>query len=94
MTITPTQVKAARELLGWSPAQLAIRSSLPTGKLNMIESGQMAATPQNLDDIRNALENAGIEFAVQGPDLRLKEDKAITAEEVKVALRSPTLVED
>ena len=75
MTLTGEQIKVARELLGWTPSKLAVKSTLPTHILNLIEGGQRPATARNLADIRSALENAGIDFDGDGPGVRLRKTK-------------------
>jgi len=67
--LTPAQVRAARDLLGWGITKLAARSRTTYYLINTYErSGRVAATyfRMSLDDplaaIRAALEEAGIEF--------------------------------
>jgi ribosome-binding protein aMBF1 (putative translation factor) len=73
--ITGAQVKAARELLGWSRFQLAQRAKLHPA---IVERGEEAAgavpiTAYQLALLRNALEAEGVEFTDgDAPGVKLK----------------------
>jgi transcriptional regulator with XRE-family HTH domain len=60
-SIRPGQIKAARAILDWSQDDLALASRLSVGTIRNIEQGNY---PRNatLNLVREALENAGIEF--------------------------------
>ena len=67
--VTPAQVKAARELLGWGIAKLAGRSGATSHLINTYERmGRVAVTYSHISRadpllaIRATLEEAGIEF--------------------------------
>jgi ribosome-binding protein aMBF1 (putative translation factor) len=62
MTIRPDQIKAARELLGWSQAGLAKRVHVVAATIGAIESGKSRSTEQTLTAIKRALEVAGVEI--------------------------------
>lgn len=70
-TITPTQLKAARALLGWSQADLARASQLAPSTVADFERGQRTPVANNLSAMRAALEGGGVQFraggAVVGP---------------------------
>lgn len=65
-------VRAARTLLGWSAADLAGRAGVSLSTVRRIEDGGTTAPvrPGRLEDVRAALEAAGIVFAVH-PDGRV-----------------------
>lgn len=74
MTLTGRQIRRARELLGWSRADLSRESFLPLvvvevveehGSTFMLLDGQMLA-------LKRTCERAGIEFAAHGPQLKAK----------------------
>ncbi|MGY6709023.1 MAG: helix-turn-helix transcriptional regulator [Rhizobiaceae bacterium] len=75
--ISNRQVKAARALLGWSQADLALASGVsePTVKRLECREGLLGGRADTGDKIVNALEEAGIiivEQNGQGPGVRLR----------------------
>ena len=67
------QIKAARALLDWRLEDLSNASGVATRTLQNIESATHVPRPENLEKIRLAIENAGIEFLPQS-GVRLKND--------------------
>jgi transcriptional regulator with XRE-family HTH domain len=81
MNITAGQMKNARTLLAWSQDDLAIACGVATSTIVNFEFSKQFPSPQTLDDIRGALEAAGVEFATdEAKALRLR----------KTAIRSHT----
>lgn len=74
-TISPSQSKAARALLGWSQQDLAQNAGIATSTVADFERGQRTPTPANSDAIKLALEKAAISFlpggAVIGRSIRI-----------------------
>lgn len=73
---SPRQCKAARALLGWTQRQLAAAAGVAAPTVATFESGSSVPMPQNLQAIRRALEEGGIEFIPingGGPGVRLKD---------------------
>lgn len=73
------QVKAARALVRWSQADLAVASgvSLPTIKRLEAASGNIGGRSATVVAIREALEGAGIQFIFEnggGPGVRLRKE--------------------
>src|SRR3954449_11259648 len=62
--ILGAQIRAARALLRWSAADLVRESGVSPATIQRAESvdGKSAMTVANANAIRNALENAGVEF--------------------------------
>ena len=62
--VSSSQIKAARAMLGWSAIELANRSGVGSASLKRyeVQDGVPVANTKNLMSIRNALEEAGIEF--------------------------------
>jgi transcriptional regulator with XRE-family HTH domain len=60
--MTPDQSRAARGLLDWSQAELAVRSNLSESTVRDFEKGRRIPSINNLAAIRRALEAAGVEF--------------------------------
>jgi transcriptional regulator with XRE-family HTH domain len=58
------QIKAARELLGWSQGEMASASgvSIPTIKRLEAKSGELGGRDETREKIRATLEAAGVEF--------------------------------
>jgi transcriptional regulator with XRE-family HTH domain len=75
--ITTRQVKAARALLGWSQADLALYSGISEPTVARLESidGPLGGRQGTSEKIRNTIEGAGIEFIDEnggGLGVRLK----------------------
>ena len=79
--VSSSQIKAARAMLGWSAIELANRSGVGSASIKRyeVQYGVPVANTRNLMSIRNALEEAGIEFTGDplvnpGVTLRIKRD--------------------
>ena len=77
LKVSIRQLKAARNLIGWSQEQLAAFAgiSLPTIKRLESKEGWLAGRPTTVYKIRAALEDGGIEFIDEnggGAGVRLK----------------------
>ena len=74
--ILPSQVRAARSLIGWSREDLAAATGTTVRTLARFEADEgVEARPSTLASIRSALERAGIEFIPEnggGAGVRLK----------------------
>jgi hypothetical protein len=73
--ITGAQIKAARELLGWTPWKLARSSQVPSAVIRRAESvdGEPTITVYQEALIRNALRDAGAEFTIgDEPGVKLR----------------------
>jgi len=62
VTITTAQMRGARGLLNWSQSELSKRTGISTTSIGNIEAGNTQARESTLKIIRQAFENAGIEF--------------------------------
>lgn len=78
MSISASQCRAARALLGWSQDDLADRSSVGRATLANFEKEKSVPYDRTLRDIKSALEQAGVKFiddnqtsAAGGPGVRL-----------------------
>jgi transcriptional regulator with XRE-family HTH domain len=60
--LTPPQCRAARALLGWSQDDLATASKVAKATIANFELGKSAPYKRTLEDLRRALEAAGVEF--------------------------------
>jgi len=79
LTLLPSQSRAARALLEWSRGDLAQRSGVSLATLADFEAGKRQPYDRTLDDIRAALEAAGVEFIAEnggGAGVRLAKAKA------------------
>src|SRR4051794_39645965 len=73
--LTPEQTRAARGLVGWSQTDLAEAAGVARGTLADFEAGKRIPYDRTLQDIRSALESAGVMFVEEngnGPGVRLK----------------------
>jgi ribosome-binding protein aMBF1 (putative translation factor) len=72
--ITGAQIKAGRELLGWSRYQLAQRAKLHPAIIERAESatGPLPITEVQARYLRSVLEEAGVEFTTSDPCVRLR----------------------
>jgi transcriptional regulator with XRE-family HTH domain len=80
MSILPQQSRAARGLLDWTLADLAVASSLGLSTVKNFENAIRDTTAANLIAIRRALEDAGVEFTPAksgkwGVGVRLREER-------------------
>ncbi|KJC60070.1 hypothetical protein UP10_15480 [Bradyrhizobium sp. LTSPM299] len=77
MAILAQQSRGARGLLDWTQADLAKAATLGLATIKNFESGRRETTPANINAIKRALEEAGIEFIPakggKGIGVRLKE---------------------
>jgi transcriptional regulator with XRE-family HTH domain len=62
LSVSPEQVKAARELLGWIQGDLAFEARLSQTSVSRFERGARHCGRQVIDAMQRALEAAGIEF--------------------------------
>ena len=62
MTISASQCRAARGLLGWTQQLLADRAGVGTVAINQLENEQSQPRRATLDVIRRAFESAGVDF--------------------------------
>ncbi|WP_109668952.1 helix-turn-helix domain-containing protein [Mesorhizobium loti] len=72
--IFPSQLRAARALIGWTREDLASASGLTVRTIARIESSQTIPRQTTIEALAEALEAAGIEFIPQngsGPGVRL-----------------------
>ena len=60
--MTPEQVEAARELLGWSQSDVALRVGLSEWVIGFFERGERLIGARNLRRVRSIFESAGVEF--------------------------------
>ncbi len=66
--LTPSQVRAARGLLGWSRQRLANESGVPYGTLSDFESGRRRMFSTSLAKLARAFDKAGVELFYDGQD--------------------------
>jgi transcriptional regulator with XRE-family HTH domain len=74
--ITSAQIRGARGLLNWSRKELADHSGVSFASMMRLESfdGVPASNFKTLESVKNAFENAGVEFIGtpgDGPGVRL-----------------------
>jgi transcriptional regulator with XRE-family HTH domain len=62
MKISAVQLKAARQVLGWSQDDVANASGVSTETVVYFGLGKHRASAVDLSDIKRALEAAGVEF--------------------------------
>lgn len=75
MSLVPEQCRAARALLNWSQDRLATASGVSKPTIANFETGKRMPYERTLDDLREALEAAGIEFIPEnggGAGVRLR----------------------
>lgn len=76
MSILPAQCRAARALVDLDQNQLAASASVSRGVIIDFEKGKRTPGTNNLKAIRQALEEAGVDFIDPnggGPGVRLRE---------------------
>jgi transcriptional regulator with XRE-family HTH domain len=76
MTITGSQVKAARKLLGWTLLDLGYRARVSEPTISTFEGASRAIRPDNVQAIRRVLEAAGVIFTNGGePGVQLRKSE-------------------
>jgi transcriptional regulator with XRE-family HTH domain len=71
--VTPSQVRAARGLLGWTVRDLAKAADIHHNTINNFETGRYAGKPETLAAMREALDKAGVQFLNhKRPGVRLR----------------------
>jgi transcriptional regulator with XRE-family HTH domain len=73
MIITSAQVKAARQLLGWTQSRLAAEVGVSASNIAKLENGDGAISVLTVSTIRRALTEAGIEFVESEPGVKLRD---------------------
>jgi ribosome-binding protein aMBF1 (putative translation factor) len=73
MSITGAQVKAARELLGWSQIKLTLASGIDGGAIRRFETGTRLPPRSVGLALSRTLKSAGVIF--EGPGVRLRKGK-------------------
>ncbi|PBB65933.1 hypothetical protein CK228_24670 [Mesorhizobium sp. WSM4312] len=64
--LSADQSKAARALLNWSRVRLAAKANLSEMTIRDFENGFRKPRPHNITAMRQALEDAGIVFSIEG----------------------------
>jgi ribosome-binding protein aMBF1 (putative translation factor) len=78
MTITAAQIKAARELLGWSQIKLTLASGIDAGAIRRFETGKRLPPRSVGRALSRTLKSAGVIFVEEngeGPGVRLRKGK-------------------
>ena len=68
--MSPEQVRAARNWLAWTQAELAEKAKVGLSTVKDYESGKRTPIANNIEAIQRAMESAGIKFGtgtVSGP---------------------------
>jgi transcriptional regulator with XRE-family HTH domain len=74
--ITVGQLRAARGLLGWSQEKLAEESGVGRATIADFEAGKRAPYDRTIEQLRHALEAAGVEFTNGGqPGVRIRKQE-------------------
>ena len=76
--LTPSQVRAARALLGWSRSRLAKESGVAYGTLTDYENRKTRMLSDSMGKLIRAFDKAGVELLYEGQDgkgagVRMKE---------------------
>jgi len=79
VTITTAQMRGARGLLNWNQSELSKRTGISTTSIGNIEAGNTQARESTLKVIKQAFENAGIEF-IGTEGMRLRNDNIYSIE--------------
>jgi transcriptional regulator with XRE-family HTH domain len=73
VAISAAQLRAARGLLGWSQSDLADAAKIGRATIADFESGKRDPYARTLDELRSALEAAGVEFTNgEQPGVRMR----------------------
>jgi transcriptional regulator with XRE-family HTH domain len=78
MTVTGAQVKAARDLLGWSQIKLTLASGIDGGAIRRFETGKRLPPRAVGLTLSRTLKSAGVIFTAEngdGPGVKLRKGK-------------------
>jgi transcriptional regulator with XRE-family HTH domain len=75
MTITGAQIKAVRQLLGWSRMKLAVQAEINFRRLLQFEQLGKSVSPEAYEKLIGVLEAAGVEFAKGRGAAKLRNSK-------------------
>jgi transcriptional regulator with XRE-family HTH domain len=64
--MSPEQVRAARNWLAWTQAELAAKANVGLSTVKDYEGGKRTPIANNLEAIQKALERAGVSFIEKG----------------------------
>jgi transcriptional regulator with XRE-family HTH domain len=95
--ITPEQIKAARALLRMEQEELARRAGVSVTTIRRVEAAdrEYAVAEDTAAGVRNALQEAGIEFIHEGVRrIRKETDPKLVADLMKIAEESARLLKD
>jgi transcriptional regulator with XRE-family HTH domain len=84
MSISPAQLKEARQLVGWSLSVVGGKSNLSASTISFFETGRRRPSAPIVSKIRKAFEVAGVEFTnggQSGVKLRGSEPKMTDGQE-------------
>jgi transcriptional regulator with XRE-family HTH domain len=77
MSFTSAQCRAARALLNWSQTRLAEASKVATKTIADFELGKRQPYDRTIDDLRTAIEAAGVEFTNgEQPGVKMRKGRA------------------
>jgi transcriptional regulator with XRE-family HTH domain len=77
--LSADQSRAARALLNWSRVRLAAKANLSETTIGDFEKGYRKPRPRNIAAIRQAFEEAGIVFTVEGTPSLARPDEGDSA---------------
>ena len=80
--LSADQSRAARALLNWSRVRLAAKANLSEMTISDFENGYRKPRPHNIAAMRQAFEDAGIVFTVEGTPMlaRSKGDSGLATD--------------
>jgi len=84
-TVTPAQVRMARAAVNWSLDQLAQAAGVHRNTIHNFESGRYSGSPEKLRAVRQALQQAGVEFIGDAENAGVRLCKAPTTSEAAIA---------
>ena len=69
-TVTPSQVKEARALLGWTQGDLAARAGISSVTIARFETASRNTRKTTIEMLRTTLEAHGVVFSIGKPKLK------------------------
>ena len=84
-TVTPAQVRMARAAVNWSLDQLAQAAGVHRNTIHNFETGRYSGSPEKLRAVRQALQQAGVEFIGETENAGVRLRAAPTASQTAVA---------
>lgn len=88
--LTPATCVLAREMVGWTPASLALRSGVTIDTVGNFEAGRRQARYETVTALLRAFRGAGVTFVMRGGEARCVWGPSAVAPDALDGMRGPS----